>query len=62
MKGQRGQSSVEYIIVCAALISALLVEVPSDDAGRNVIEICSDEIRDWYKAFSYSKSLPTLPY
>ena len=55
----QGQATTEYIIVCGALITALLV--PIDNNDRNVIEICLQAIRDWYIAFAYAKSLTALP-
>ncbi|MFT5235204.1 MAG: hypothetical protein ACI8SK_000319 [Shewanella sp.] len=54
----RGQASVEYLVVCSALIAALLTPIEDDN---NVMEICIDSLRDWYTAFAYSKSLPVLP-
>ena len=54
----RGQASVEYLVVCSALIAALLT--PIEDSN-NVMELCLDSLRDWYSAFAYTKSLPALP-
>ncbi|WP_143562350.1 hypothetical protein [Shewanella sp. UCD-KL12] len=53
-----GQASVEYLVVCSALIAALLTPIENDN---NVMELCLDSLSDWYTAFAYSKSLPTLP-
>ncbi|WP_228290793.1 hypothetical protein [Shewanella cyperi] len=58
MRSATGQASVEYLIVCGALIAALLTPIKDD---QNVMEICVQALRDWYTAFAYTKSLPDLP-
>ncbi|GIU45243.1 hypothetical protein TUM4438_18280 [Shewanella sairae] len=55
---QDGQASVEYIVVCSALVAALLTPIQNN---QNVMDLCLDSLKDWYTAFAYSKSLPTLP-
>ncbi|KVX01521.1 hypothetical protein [Shewanella frigidimarina] len=58
IKQQHGQASLEYIIVCAALVAALLAPVTNE---KNIMEICSEALQEWYTAFAYSKSLSVLP-
>lgn len=58
-KHGRGQASVEYLVVCGALIAALLTPITNN---QNVLEICADTLVDWYTAFAYNKSLPILPH
>ncbi|MBW8183138.1 hypothetical protein [Shewanella nanhaiensis] len=53
-----GQASVEYLVVCAALVAALLT--PIDD-NSDVMDLCIETLREWYTAFAYSKSLSVLP-
>lgn len=71
VKKQRGQSSVEYLVISAALVFALLMPLPdteltannwlSDYAGKNVIEILADKFKKAYNNYSYAKALPPLP-
>ncbi|QYK05995.1 hypothetical protein [Shewanella zhangzhouensis] len=61
-KFTRGQSSLEYLLVCGALIAALLVPINPDTDGRNVMEICRDALKTWYTAFAHAKSQPPLPF
>ncbi|QYK01995.1 hypothetical protein [Shewanella psychrotolerans] len=58
IKHGRGQASVEYLVVCGALIAALLTPVSNN---QNVLEISADTLTDWYTAFAYNKSLSILP-
>jgi hypothetical protein len=58
LKKINGQASIEYLIVCAALVAALLAPVTNE---KNIMEICSEALQDWYSAFAYSKSLSVLP-
>ncbi|WP_299570156.1 hypothetical protein [uncultured Shewanella sp.] len=55
---QHGQASIEYIIVCGALVAALLTPISND---KNIMEVCSEALQEWYAAFAYSKSLSVLP-
>jgi hypothetical protein len=55
----KGLASIEYLIVCTALILALLTPVENGD--KNVMEICVETLTEWYTAFAYSKSLSILP-
>ncbi|KIO38128.1 hypothetical protein [Shewanella sp. cp20] len=54
----RGQASVEYLVVCGALVAALLTPVSNDN---NVLDLCADALTEWYTAFAYTKSLSILP-
>jgi hypothetical protein len=60
--GQRGQSIVEYMVVCAALVAALFVPIQDDPASpgskRSTIKIVLDAFHDAYRKISYSISLP----
>ncbi|WP_242620342.1 MULTISPECIES: hypothetical protein [Shewanella] len=54
----RGQASIEYLVVCGALVAALLTPVQND---MSVLELCVQALREWYTAFAYTKSLTVLP-
>ncbi|AZG72094.1 class III signal peptide-containing protein [Shewanella sp. MF05960] len=54
----KGQSSVEYLIVCAALVAALFTPLEND---KSVINTCAESLKEWYSAFAYNKSMSTLP-
>jgi hypothetical protein len=59
---QRGQSAMEYVVVCAALALALFFPVPgSGDGGgaRSVVEILFDGFQKAYQRFTHSISLPS---
>lgn len=59
---QRGQSSMEYAFVCAALTAALFVPIQdaeSPDRARTTVEIILDGFKTAYQKFSYAISLPT---
>lgn len=53
---QRGQSSVEYAIVCAAIAMALGIGMVDE---RSVLWQLLDGLRTAYAKFSYALSLPT---
>lgn len=65
----KGQSSVEYLIVTAALAFSLLTPIPEnelggflqDHKGDNAIEILTKKIKQGYGAYSYAKSITPLP-
>ncbi|GAB1043544.1 MAG: hypothetical protein SPiBPW_19110 [Shewanella algae] len=59
-KKQKGQASFEYLVVCGALVAALLTPIESQ-GDQNVVELCLEALRAWYTAFAYAKSLPALP-
>ncbi|MES2259666.1 MAG: hypothetical protein V4724_14175 [Pseudomonadota bacterium] len=52
---QQGQSSTEYIVVCAALAIALGVGMSSDDS---VLRQLLNAFKTAYQNFSYAISLP----
>ncbi|RZI43939.1 hypothetical protein EGT07_00445 [Herbaspirillum sp. HC18] len=59
---QRGQSSLEYGVVCAALAFALFVPIldaASPDTERTTVNIILEAFRTAYEKFSYAISLPT---
>ncbi len=66
---QQGQSSVEYLVVTAALALSLLTPIPDnelggflqDHKGDNVMEILTEKIKQSYGAYSYAKSITPLP-
>lgn len=53
---QRGQSSVEYVVVCAALAIALGVGMSTEDS---VLLTLVKAFRNAYQKISYSLSLPS---
>jgi hypothetical protein len=53
---QRGQSSTEYVIVCAALALALGLDMNNDSS---VLWQLIDAFKSAYANFSYAISLPT---
>jgi hypothetical protein len=55
LAGQSGQSSVEYVVVCAALAVALGVGVAND---KSVLWQFISALKTAYLNFSYSLSLP----
>jgi hypothetical protein len=55
MMAQRGQSSTEYAIVCAALALALGLEMNAD---TSVLWQLIDAFKSAYANFSYAISLP----
>lgn len=59
---QRGQSMVEYIVVCGALAVALFVPIQDDPANpgtkRSTVKIVLDMFQELYQKTSYSTSLP----
>lgn len=52
---QRGQSSMEYVVVCAALALALGIGMAND---QSVLKQLLDAFKTAYHNFSYSISLP----
>lgn len=59
---QRGQSSMEYTVVCAALAFALFYPIQdgaSPDQKRTTVEIILEGFRAAYQKISYAISLPT---
>lgn len=67
----KGQSSVEYLVITAAMVFALLLPVPDNELtnnnwlaqyqGENVVEILADKFKRAYNNYSYAKALPPLP-
>ncbi|WP_338726105.1 hypothetical protein V8687_22355 [Shewanella baltica] len=53
-----GQASIEYLVVCGALVAALLMPVNNQ---QNIMDLCINALREWYTAFAYAKSLSALP-
>lgn len=54
-RASRGQSAVEYLVVCAALAFALGLAMASDDS---VLRELLDAFRLAYQKISYSLSIP----
>lgn len=54
IKKQHGQSMVEYIVVVAALIAALVV-------GEDVMQAMRDATKGSYEGYSYGVSISELP-
>lgn len=58
----RGQSMVEYLVVCGVLVFILFVPITSftsDGKGKTTVDLLLDALKLAYKKFSYSLSLPT---
>lgn len=53
---QRGQSTIEYTVVCAALAFALFVDLNGDNSALKSI---LDNLNNAYQKISYALSLPT---
>ena len=53
---QKGQSSIEYVVVCAALAFALGIGMVDD---KSVLRELLSAFQTAYKKFSYALSLPT---
>lgn len=51
----RGQSSMEFVIVCAALVVALGLGLSGDD---NVVSMLLNAFKTAYRNFSHAISLP----
>jgi len=60
---QDGQSSMEYVVVCAALAFALFVPIQDDpaspDKARTTIQIVLDGFHTAYQNISHAISLPS---
>lgn len=58
---QAGYSTVEYIVVCAALVFALFVPITdsaSGGAAKTTVEVVLDLLQKGYQDFSRAISLP----
>jgi Flp pilus assembly protein TadG len=55
---QRGQSMVEYAVICAVLCIALFVPVPGSNPSMAAGQMLADALRQMYRALSYTMSLP----
>ena len=51
-----GQSSVEFLIACAAVVFALFTPLPG--TGLNGAQTLAKMVKDYFQAFSYFISLP----
>ncbi|WP_024609566.1 hypothetical protein [Pseudoalteromonas sp. TB64] len=70
-KNNKGQATVEYLIISIGLIMALLLPVPNNELtssnwlekyqGKNIMEILSAKFKRSYSNYSYAKALPPLP-
>ena len=59
---QRGQSAIEYIVLCGALAFVLFVPISdgvSGGASKTTIQLLFDGLGKAYKNFSRSISYPT---
>lgn len=54
----RGQSSIEYLVVSAALIAALLTPVSN---GKNCLQLLGGALKKVYHGYAYGVSVATLP-
>lgn len=55
-RGQRGQSSMEYAVICAALALALGLGMSDENS---VLRELLDAFKTAYEKFSYALSIPT---
>jgi hypothetical protein len=55
MKPENGQSTVEYLVVTAAVATALGLSMASDDS---VLRQLLEALRDAYERFAFAISLP----
>jgi hypothetical protein len=58
---QSGYSTVEYVVVCAALAFALFVPIAdsaSGGAAKTTVEVVLDLLQKGYRDFSHAISLP----
>ena len=54
--GQRGQSMVEYAVICSVLAAALFVPLPGQQEAAGAF--LAGKIRDFYNDLTYFISLP----
>jgi hypothetical protein len=57
-RGLRGQSMVEYVIVCAALAAARFVPLPGSQPQQAVGQMLASKIHDLYDNLTFFLSLP----
>jgi hypothetical protein len=55
---QRGQSMIEYAVVCVALAVALLVPVPGIQPPQTVGQLLASRVHDLYDSLTFFLSLP----
>jgi Flp pilus assembly pilin Flp len=55
---QRGQSMVEYAIICTVLTLALFVPIPGSQSQMTAAQMLAHALRQFYSALSYFLSLP----
>jgi hypothetical protein len=55
---QRGQSMIEFTILCAVFVVALFVPIPGQQPPVTAGQMLADRLRDFYSALSYFLSLP----
>jgi hypothetical protein len=55
---QRGQSTIEYMVVCVALAVALFVPVPGTQPPQAAGELLAGKIHDLYRSLTFFLSLP----
>jgi hypothetical protein len=56
--GQRGQSMVEYLVICAALAAALFAPVPNSNPPQAVGAYLTTKIYQTYQNLTFFFSLP----
>jgi Flp pilus assembly protein TadG len=55
---QRGQSMIEYTLVCVVLTLALFAPIPGSQPPQSAAQMLADALRQFYRALSYFLSLP----
>lgn len=56
-RAQRGQSMVEYLVVAAAMVSAMFVIDVTKD-GKTMAQLLAESIRVFFRSLTYFISLP----
>jgi Flp pilus assembly pilin Flp len=54
---QRGQSMVEYVVICSLLALALFAPIPGEQ-NRTAAQMLADAVRQAYSSLSFFLSLP----
>jgi hypothetical protein len=55
---QRGQSLVEYAVLCVVFGAALFLPIPGSQPSMTAGQMLADALRQFYSALSFFLSLP----
>jgi hypothetical protein len=53
---QRGQSMIEYVVICAVLVAALFVPIPGTQTTAS--QLLANSVRGLYGSLTFFLSLP----